>query len=124
VITGAILRTASSGQRVHIDTTGLKGYNNLSQVMTEISASTGKFTATDGTFSGAITATSGSISGNLTVSGTLSGTYYSLSAAGFEYKVGATTVLKITGQDNSFDYLPGYFATRGISLVSNVNATS
>lgn len=71
IITGAILRTAASGQRVHIDTTGLKGYNNLDQVITSISASDGKLTAVGGTFSGALTATSGSIAGTLSLSGSL-----------------------------------------------------
>lgn len=71
IITGAILRTAASGQRVHIDTTGLKGYNNLDQVVTSISATNGALTAVGGTFSGTITATGGSITGNLTLTGSI-----------------------------------------------------
>lgn len=69
IITGSVIRTAASGQRVHIDTSGLKGYNNLDQVVTQISATDGKLTAVGGSFSGAITATSGAISGPLSISG-------------------------------------------------------
>lgn len=69
IITGAIFRTAPSGQRVHIDTTGLKAYNNLDQVVTQISAADGKLSAVGGSFSGEITATSGTISGSLSLSG-------------------------------------------------------
>lgn len=76
IITGAIMRTAPSGQRVHIDTSGLRAYNNLEQVVTEISASTGALTAVGGSFSGTITATNGSIAGNLDLSGTLYGNNY------------------------------------------------
>lgn len=86
IITGAVLRTAPSGQRVHIDTTGLKAYNNLEQVVTSISASDGTLTSVGGTFTGQITATSGAISGDLLFSGgggirgnsTISGTTYSI----------------------------------------------
>lgn len=45
-ITGAILRTAASGQRVQIDSAGLRAFNSAGTAVTTISASTGELTAT------------------------------------------------------------------------------
>jgi hypothetical protein len=59
-ITGAILRTAASGQRVQIDSAGLRAFNSSNTVVTTISASTGALTATGATLTGTLTTTSGS----------------------------------------------------------------
>lgn len=52
VVTGATLRTAASGQRVQIDTSGLRAYNSVGTVVSSIDASTGAFTSTDATVVG------------------------------------------------------------------------
>lgn len=57
-ITGAILRTAATGQRVQIDSTGLRAFNSAGTAVTTISASTGALTATDVVLSGSLTTTS------------------------------------------------------------------
>jgi hypothetical protein len=71
-ITGAIIRTAASGQRVQLDTTGLKGYDAAGVVKTSVGTD-GSLTATGASITGAVNATSGTISGALSVTGSLTG---------------------------------------------------
>lgn len=54
IITGAVIQTDYSGQRVVLDAEGIHGYNSLSQELTTISSITGALTAVDATFSGDI----------------------------------------------------------------------
>lgn len=61
-ITGAILRTAASGQRVQIDSAGLRAFNSAGTAVTTISASTGGLTATGATINGSLTTVSGTSS--------------------------------------------------------------
>lgn len=58
-ITGALIRTAASGQRVQLTTAGLVAYDSDNTAKTTIAASTGRLTATGATITGAVTATSG-----------------------------------------------------------------
>lgn len=54
-ITGAILRTAASGQRVQIDSTdGLVGYNAAGEALTSVSPSTGALTAQSASIEGVL----------------------------------------------------------------------
>lgn len=63
IITGAIVRTAASGQRIVLDTGGLVAYDATNAAVTSISAATGVLTATGATISGTINATGGTIIG-------------------------------------------------------------
>jgi len=54
IITGAVVQTDYSGQRVVLDALGLHGYNELGQEVTTISSDTGALSAASGTFSGKI----------------------------------------------------------------------
>ncbi len=107
-ITGSTVRTAASGARVVMDSTGIKAYNSGGTEKFSVSASTGLLTATDGTFTGAINASSGSITGALTMgaSGSITAGNVAINTSGitgtvttgwnesvaYKFKSGATTI--------------------------------
>ncbi len=124
LITGATVRTAASGARVVLDSSGLKAYNSSGSVVSSISATTGAFSATSGTFTGTIS--SSDITG-----GTITGTTYKTAGSGIRAEFstdGTLTYYKNDGSLGTMVYLAaspvGQYVIQNISGAISVSAAS
>lgn len=100
VITGATIRTAASGQRVQIDSAGVRAYNAAGALVTSIALPGGTLSATGASISGAINATSGTFSGNINLTGsikTTSGSFSTEVSAGQVTSIGRGWTTTLAG---------------------------